>query len=146
MSDEFESINSRIPDLSTALAQRIAARTGQTSNVNPPPGTVDPYKLMVQRKQGETTEINMDTIKSWPEADVKKLEDYCAKVGVVGFNCGRMHPIAALALLKQQFGEFADIPLAERLPAGYEKMGTPSGNGQNYPYSQAMAKKQILHG
>jgi hypothetical protein len=147
MSDEFESINSRIPDLSSALAQRIAAKSGQTS-VNPIPGTVDPYKLMLQRKNQETTqEIDPSTIQKWPEADTKRLQDYCTKMGIVGFNSGRMPPLVALAMLKRQIGDdYSDVPLEQRVPEGHERMGTHSGYGANYPYSQAMAKKQVLHG
>lgn len=146
--DEFESINSRMPDLGAVLAQRIAAKNAEATGTAPPPGTVDPYQLMLQKKREDVYPPTIDakTIVKWPEADVKKLEDYCAKAGIVGFNCGRMHPVAALAMLKQQFGDFSGVPLEERIPAGYEKRGTHSGYGANYPYSQAMNKKQILHG
>lgn len=143
--DEFESINSRIPDLSAALAARIAARKGLDSTPTPV-GQLDPYQMMLKKKQGETSDIDTSTIQKWPETDVKKLEDYCSKVGIVGFNCGKMPPLVALAMLKKQFGDFAGVPLEERVPEGHEKMGTPSGYGPNFPYSQAMHKKQILHG
>jgi len=148
MSDEFESINSRIPDLGAALAQRIAAKKADESGTTlPPPGTVDPYQLMIQKKRGETAEINPTEIQKWPEESEKKLQDYCTKMGIVGFNSGRMHPLAALAMLKKQYGDdYTNVPLEERVPGGYEKLGTPSGYGPNYPYSQAMQKKQILHG
>lgn len=146
MSDEFQDISSRLPDIGIALAQRIAARNANVEGALPPPVTVDPYKLMMGRKNGETNEIDPTTIQKWPDADVKRLQDYCTKVGVIGFNPGRMPPMVALAMLKQQFGEFADVPLEERVPDGYEKRGTPSGYGPNYPYSQAMNKKQVLHG
>jgi hypothetical protein len=148
MADEFEDINNRIPDLSTALAQRITSKKAEESGItSPPPGTVDPYQLMLKRKQGETAEVNPETIVKWPEDSVKKLEDYCKKMGIAGFNSGRMHPLAALAMLKKQFGDdYTDVPLEERVPVGYEKMGTSSGYGPNYPYFEAMQKKQILHG
>lgn len=145
MSEEFESINSRLPDLGSVLAQRIAAKQG-TETTPPPPGTIDPYQLMIKKKRSETEDINPETIVKWPEEDTKKLQDYCQKVGIVGFNSGRMHPIAALALLKKEFGEFADVPLEERIPQGYEKAGSQSQFGPNYPYTEAMRKKQILHG
>lgn len=147
MSDEFESINNRIPDLSSALAQRLAAKTGQTSPIAPP-GTVDPYKLMLQKKNQENVgEIDPSTVQKWPEADTKKLQDYCTKMGIVGFNSGRMPPLVALAMLKRQIGDdYTDVPLEQRVPEGHERAGTPSGYGPNYPYSQAMAKKQVLHG
>lgn len=51
----------------------------------------------------------------WPEKDIKALEDFCKKHGIVGYNCGRMNPIAALALLKQKLG-IVDSSLQERTP------------------------------
>jgi len=149
MTDDFESLNSRIPDFGSALTQRIVARKAEeTGTTLPPAGTVDPYQLMLKRKQGEELkEVDPSNIVKWPEADTKKLEDYCSKMGVVGFNCGRMHPLAALAMLKKQFGDdYTDVPLGERVPEGYEKIGTKSPYGPGYPYSQAVLKKQILHG
>ena len=150
MSDEFESINNRMPDLQAALAQRIMAKKAEESgNILPPPGTSDPYQLMLKRKKIESGEIDTtkDTpIRQWPEADVKRLQDYCTKMGIIGFK-SNLPPIVALGMLKKQFGDdFSDVPLEQRVPEGYEKMGTPSTYGPNYPYSQAVQKKQILHG
>lgn len=147
--EEYPDINSRLPDMASALAQRIAAKSGTMTGTNPPPGTVDPYQLMLQKKQGITSEpkeIDPSTIQHWPEADVQKLQDYCSKLGIVGFNSGRMPPLVALAQLKQQFGDYSGVPLEERIPAGYEKRGTISGYSPSYPYSKAMQQKQILHG
>ena len=149
MSEEFESINSRLPDLSAALAQRIAARQAEMNGTTlPPTGIIDPYQALLQKKKstelGEVAPIN---VIKWPEADVKKLQDYCTKMGIVGFNSGRMPPLAALAHLKKQFGDdYTDVPLENRVPEGYEKKGTLSGYGPNYPYTEAMRRKQILHG
>jgi hypothetical protein len=147
MQDEFDSINSRIPDLQSALAQRIASKKAIESGTSlPPAGTVDPYQLMLQKKRGESAPVNPESIIKWPEAELKKLEDYCTRMGIVGFNCGRMHPIAALAMLKKMYGDdYTGVPLEDRVPEGYEKSGTLSGHGTNYPYSDAI-KKQILHG
>ena len=149
MADEFESINSRIPDLFAALSQCIMAKKADEAGTTlPPAGTVDPYQMMLQKKRGETApppDIDPSTVQKWPEEDVKKLTDYCQRQGIFGFNCGRMHPLAALAMLKKQVGDYSDVPLEERVPEGYEKRGTP-GYGPNYPYTEAMRKKQILHG
>ena len=150
MSDEFESINSRIPDLGAVLAQRIATKSADTSlNPNSKTSTVDPYQLMLQKKRGESSnESKPVQVTQWPQSVVKQLEDYCAEMEILGFNCGLMHPLAALAMLKQEYGEknYKNVPLEERIPKGSEKIGTPSGYGPNYPYSQAMNKKVILHG
>lgn len=147
MSDEFDSINNRLPDLGAVLAQRIAAKQGSVAapSTTPSSEAFDPYKAILKKKEAETAPIDPATIVKWPEKDVKALEDYCKKVGIIGFNCGRMHPIAALSMLKQQFGDFGDVPLEERVPAGYEKIGS-SGYGPNFPYSKAVNKKQVIHG
>lgn len=148
--EEFEDLSSRMPDLASALAQRIAAKKGGDTNGSNAilQGTVDPYQLMLKKKRQEDTgEIDPNSIVKWPEEDVRKLQDYCTRMGIVGFSSGRMNPIAALAMLKQQLGDdYTGVPLEERIPAGYEKSGTHSSYGPNYPYSQAMNKKQIIHG
>lgn len=141
MSEEF----SQLPDINALLAQRIAARQSEASGT-PAPGTFDPYEMMIKKKRGEPIEVVQPEVQTWPEEDIQKLQDYCKKVGIVGYNCGRMHPLAALAMLKKQFGDYSDVPLEERVPEGYEKIGTKSTNNPNYPYSQATTKKQILHG
>lgn len=148
MSENFEDIGNHMPDMAAALAQRIAARKAEEAGTTlPAPGTFDPYQAMLKKNRGETIPVDPDEVQKWPEEDLKKLQDYCQKMGIAGFNCGRMHPIAALAMLKQRFGEdFSNVPLEERVPAGYEKAGTKSSYGPNYPYSEALRKKQILHG
>jgi len=148
MSEEFEDIGSRMPDMASVLAQRIAARnSGQSDAPLPAPGTFDPYEALIRKKQGETQPPDPSTIQKWPDEDVNKLQTYCQKMGIIGFNSGKMNPIAALALLKQQLGDdFSNTPLEDRIPEGYEKIGTKSGYGPNYPYGEAMKKKQILHG
>ena len=143
MSDEFESLNSKLPDLESVLIQRLSQSQATT---NQPNGQFDPYKAMIKKKEADTVPIDPSTIKQWPEADVKRLQEYCEKMGIIGFSAGRMHPIAALSMLKKQFGEdFTGTPMEERLPVGYEKMGTKS-YGPNNTYSQTIQKKQILHG
>lgn len=146
MNDEFETINNRIPDLSTALAQRIAAK--QVGNPTPFPSyKFDPYKMMVQKKKEETEEIDQSKVVKWPDKDVKRLQDYCQRMGITGFSAGKMNPMAALRMLKDKFGEdYTDVPLEERVPEGYEKLGTNNMYNRNHPYSEAMKEKQILHG
>ena len=100
---------------------------------------------MVKRKKGETSPIDPSTVRKWPEKDVTELEDYCQRNGIVGF-ASRMNPKLALMQLKRQVGDYSGTPLEERVPEGYERVGTPNKYGPNYPYSSAIAKKQILHG
>jgi hypothetical protein len=137
MAEEFPTL----PGFDNLLQQRIAQKSG----VLPPPGTADPYNLMLQRKKGEIKEIDPATIQKWPEEDVKELEDYCRRNGIVGF-ASRMNPKLALMQLKRQVGDYSGVALEDRVPEGYEKVGTPNKYGPGYPYSAAVAKKQILHG
>jgi len=143
MSEEFR----QLPDMASMLAQRIAMKKADGNGATPAPGTFDPYQAMLKKKSGETQPVDPSTVQTWPEEDIKKLQEYCQKMGIVGFSSGRMSPIAALAMLKQKFGEdFSNVPIQERVPQGYEKMGTKSTYGPNYPYEEAMRRKQILHG
>lgn len=146
MSDEFQDISSRIPDIGSFLTQKIMAQKSGIEGNLPAPGTFDPYNVLIKKKQSETKEVDIKDVQKWPEEDVQQLEKYCQRVGIVGFNSGKMSPIAALSLLKTKFGDYSDVPLEERLPTGYEKMGTQSAYGPNYPYSEATKKKQLLHG
>ena len=137
MSDEFPTL----PGFENILQQRIAQKTAPL----PPPGTSDPYNLMLQRKKGEIKEVDPATIQKWPEEDVKELEDYCRRNGIVGF-ASRMNPKLALMQLKRQVGDYSGVPLEERCPLGYEKLGVKPKYSPNYPYEEAIRKKQIIHG
>jgi hypothetical protein len=146
MNDEYEPY----PDVSDVLTQRLQQRF--EASKNPPAGTVDPYQLIMQKKQrvvAEPSKVAIETtpIVKWPEAEIKQLQDYCTKMGIVGFNCGSMPPIVVLAMLKRQYGEdYTNIPLEDRIPEGYEKLGAHSPYGPNFTYSEAIKRKQILHG
>lgn len=101
--------HSILPDFNQVIAQKKADTTG-----------FDPHKLMVQRKQLSTGEVvDVTPVQQWPEKDVKALEDFCKQYGIVGFNCGRMSPVAALAFLKGKLG-VVDGPLEQRVPPGYQ--------------------------
>ena len=107
--EEYEDIStSRLPDMASVLAARMASKqsTPPAGSSQPAaPNGFDPYKMMVQRKQIDSGEpVDLPTI-HWPEEDVKKLQDYCSKIGIVGYNCGKMHPMAALSLLKKHLGD-----------------------------------------
>lgn len=146
MSEEFESLNSKIPDFASVLAARTAAAKAAVDG-NPPPGTVDPYQLMLKKKrQMDAGDFEPGPVVRWPEEDVQALKDYCMKMGIYGFNT-KMNPKLALAQLKQQFGDdYTGIPIEERVPEGYEKIGTKPTYGPNNRYGDAMLKKQIIHG
>lgn len=126
MSNEIEQTYSRVPDFGATMAQRIAQKNGTPS----PVPTFDPYQTMLKRKEAETAPIDPASVQQWPEKDIKALEDYCKRMGIVGFNCGRMPPAVALAMLRNKVGEdYTGVPLEQRTP-----------------YSQTMQKKQLLLG
>jgi hypothetical protein len=143
MNDEFEPINSHIPDFSNTLINRITTRNNSDDTVSKQ--WVDPYRLMLQRKQGETAPIDPSVVQKWPEEDVKALEDFCRRNGIVGMS-SRQNPKLALMQLKLQIGDYSGVPLEERCPIGYEKVGTRPNYNPNYPYSEALTKKHIIHG
>ncbi len=91
-------------------------------------GAFDPHQLMVKKKLTDAGD-SVDTTpkRSWPDQDIKALEDFCLKYGIVGFNCGRMSPVAALSMLKQKLGVIE--PTENRIT-----------------YSDAMNKKMLLKG
>ncbi len=71
----------------------------------------DIYNALVKRKkQGEDT--TLPPIQEFPQEDIEELELFCRKYGILGFNCGRMHPKAALRMLKSRMG----IPIEEATP------------------------------
>lgn len=135
MSEESNSIFPEF-DAISLLQQRLAQKNSKTSSTgnSSTNGNFDPYKMMVNRKQKneELSDPNIP-IQTWQSEDIKKLEEFCSQHGIIGFNCGRMSPLAALAFLKQKLG-IVDISTKTE------------GYGPNYPYTMAMQKKQILHG
>jgi len=136
MSEEYPTMPGFEQMLQTRIVQKASA------NSLPPPGTVDPYQLMLQRKNGE---LSLPEIQQWPEEDVRALDTFCQQHGILGIS-SKMNPKLALMQLKRQVGNYSDVPLEERVPEGYEKVGTQNTYGSSYPYSQAVLKKQILHG
>ena len=105
-------------DVMFALQQRLAQKTanGNVTQSSTSQSTFDPYKLMVQRKAVESGNAPLEPIQNWPNADIQKLEEFCKQMGIIGFNCGRMSPLAALAMLKQKLG-VVDEPTSEsRIP------------------------------
>lgn len=45
------------------------------------------------------------TIPAYSDEDMKELQDYCAKRGIIGVNFNGMHPSAVLKMLKARMGE-----------------------------------------
>jgi hypothetical protein len=152
MSEQLDTFR-ELPSIGQILQQRLAAKGVNANGPLPAPGTVDPYELLMARKQaalrGEPVkQPDLPPVQTWPDEDVKALEDYCKRMGIMGFGT-RMNPKIALMQLKQKLGDYSGTPLDERIPEGYEKIGTQNTYGPNYPYSsavKAIEKKQVLHG
>lgn len=68
------------------------------------------FQSLVRRKNQEDT--NLPPIQNFQEEDIIELESFCRKHGILGFNCGRMHPKAALRMLKAKMG----VPIEEASP------------------------------
>ena len=69
------------------------------------------FQSLVRRKQqGEDT--TLPPIQEFPQQDIEELESFCHKYGIIGFNCGRMDPKAALRMLKSRMG----VPIEEATP------------------------------
>ena len=128
---------SSLPDFNQMITQRVSS----IKETNPP--KFYPYQIMVKKKITDAGEFQDTTPKQmWPEKDTKVLEDFCKEHGIIGFNCGRMSPIAALAVLKQKLG-ITDGPIEGRVPYGYEKVGI---NSSNYSPNNDTKKKILIRG
>ncbi|HOS16748.1 MAG TPA: hypothetical protein PKX15_07055 [Bacteroidales bacterium] len=141
MSDNYESLNSKLPDLKSVIINRAK---GKREEILPPPGTFDPYQMMIDRKREmDPSDFKPGPIVRWPKEDIEALEEYCKKMGIHGFKT-TINPKIALAQLKRKFGDdYTGVPMEDRVPEGYERI-TPK-YGPNNTYSEAMRKKQILH-
>ena len=135
---------SRAPDFNQMMGQRLS---NPTKPVEAKSTTgFDPYKVMVKKKEADDGKpIDTSDSVKWPAEDIKVLEDFCQKHGIVGFNCGKMSPLAALAMLKNMMG-IADGPLENRVPPGYEKLGTKNPYNPSSPYQMNIQKKSLLRG
>jgi len=68
----------------------------------------DPYQVMLKRRQRATDDdtINYKDIEvvQYDSEDVRALEEFCKQYNILGFNCGKMGPKAALNMLKNKLG------------------------------------------
>jgi len=68
----------------------------------------DPYQAMLKRRQrgveGDSSDYKQPEVVQHASEDVKALEEFCQQYGILGFNCGRMSPRAALQMLKSRIG------------------------------------------
>lgn len=137
MSEENENYSSKMSDVDivSILQQRLANRKAETSsNSSHSKAPVDPYQIMVNRRKQNAGEVAAEyPVQNWPQEDISKLEEFCFRHNIVGFNCGAMSPLAALAFLKNKLGIIDNPPTSE-------------GYGPNYPYMETVKKKILLRG
>lgn len=97
------------------MAQMGAISSAQTSiRRNQNATDFDPYQAMLNRKkrmeEPESTEV--PTVIQHSHPDIQALEEFCQQYGIIGFNCGRMSPRAALQFLKTKMGVREELPVA----------------------------------
>lgn len=63
----------------------------------------DPYQMLLRRKQQEEDPQSFPVIQ-YDERDIRELEEFCKQYNILGFNCGKMGPKAALNILKNKLG------------------------------------------
>lgn len=69
----------------------------------------DPLQLMMKKKHQEESDDIPDVVKH-NEDGIKELEEFCKQHNIMGFNCGRMNPKAALEMLKAKVGYVESKP------------------------------------
>jgi len=106
--DDYQPKFVKMPDFNQMIAQKLSPSPSTSNNTG-----FDPHKLMVNKKKSEDS-MEMPVIHQWPENEVQALEDFCKQHGLVGISCGRMSPIAALAMLKNKMGIIDTTPLEQR--------------------------------
>lgn len=147
MVEEYTPQFSEIPDMQSLLMQRIANKVSdQPTKLSG--GGFDPHASMVKRNKIEKGEElpEIPEAPRWPEEDVQELQNYCQRMGIIGFST-RQNPKIALMQLKKQMGDFDGISLEERVPHGYEKKGTPNNYNANFPYNHIQKPgKNLLNG
>ena len=63
----------------------------------------DPYKLLLKRKQQQEDPTSIPNI-HYNESDVKELEEFCQRHGILGVNFKNMNPKSILNMLKSKMG------------------------------------------
>ena len=73
--------------------------------INPTVSTngFDPYQAMLSRKKREEDSQSFPTVE-YNQNDIRELEEFCKQYNILGFNCGKMGPKAALNMLKNKLG------------------------------------------
>lgn len=99
--EEWPSMNS---NMFASMANMGAMQTRVMAKSND--SGFDPYQTMLSRKKRQEDPIaDQEPVgKQHNDGDIKALEEFCQKYGILGFNCGNMSPRAALTFLKAKMG------------------------------------------
>ncbi len=99
------------PTIGMGNLQAMMVMRQQNASV-PASNAFDPYQAMLRRKQSNVSDesgyINTEVTQYDPK-DIHALEEFCQKYGIVGFNCGKMSPKAALQMLKKRIGVIDEV-------------------------------------
>ena len=69
------------------------------------PNTSDPiHAMMLKRRRQQETPEECPPTSEYSDKDIQELAEFCREHGILGFNCGRMNPKAALMMLKGKMG------------------------------------------
>lgn len=75
----------------------------------------DPYQLLMRRKQMQDNPHDFPVMQ-YDLKDIHELEEFCRQYNILGFNCGKMNPKAALNMLKRKVGVINEhIPIKKIL-------------------------------
>lgn len=73
------------------------------------------HALFLKRKQQQDNGENLPPIKQYSDDDIKALEEFCNKYGILACNFGNMHPKAALQMLKSKMGIIENNPPTKKI-------------------------------
>lgn len=91
--------------------------------------------LMCNSADSPMTEENTPPNNKWAANDIKRLQEYCLKMGISDVDISIIPPIVILGLLKDKYGDNDGTPLKET-----------SKFNPNNSYGESIRRKQILHG
>jgi hypothetical protein len=68
------------------------------------PAENDPiFNMLVKKRKQQDNPMEIPVME-YDSKDIKALEEFCKSHGIFGFNFGRMHPRAALSMLRSKMG------------------------------------------
>ena len=78
----------------------------------------DPHKIMLKRKDGNIEDLSTNkppTVTPYDNNDIKELQAFCQKYGIVGIGALKMSPRSILMMLKAKMGIRPDEKSVENI-------------------------------